>query len=102
LTASIAPAEVTEALRIGARGVLMKTAATELLFRCLHAVAEGQYWVGRDTVGSLIEALASARGNWKHEARPFGLTARELQVVKLVGEGCMNREIGACTSARTR
>ena len=40
-------------------------------------------------------SLASARGNWKHETRPFGLTARELQVVNLVGEGCMNREIGA-------
>jgi DNA-binding NarL/FixJ family response regulator len=95
LTASITPAEVTSALRLGARGVLMKTAATELLYKCLHAVAAGQFWVGRDMVGSLIEALASAHATWNEGARPFGLTARERQVVKLVSEGCTNRDIAA-------
>ena len=68
LTASISPSQVADALRIGAMGVLMKTAATELLYKCLRAVAAGQYWVGRDMVGSLMEALSTARKAWKEDA----------------------------------
>jgi two-component system nitrate/nitrite response regulator NarL len=93
LTASITPSQMTEALKIGAAGVLMKTAATELLYQCLRSVAKGQYWVGRDVVGSLVEALATARRGQKAAARPFGLTTRELEVVHLIGEGCSNPEI---------
>ena len=94
LTASIAPHEMTDVLQHGAAGVLMKTAATELLYECVRSVASGHYWVGRDTVGSIVEALAASRRSVKSGARPFGLTMRELEVVRLVGEGCSNREIG--------
>ena len=94
LTASIAPHEMTDVLQNGAAGVLMKTAATELLYECVRSVASGQYWVGRDTVGSIVEALAASHRSVKTGARPFGLTLRELEVVRLVGEGCSNREIG--------
>ena len=93
LTASISPPQMTEALKVGAAGILMKTAATELLYQCVRSVAKGQYWVGRDVVGSLVEALATARRSEKAAGRPFGLTTRELEVVQLVGEGCSNPEI---------
>ena len=93
LTASISPSQMTEALKVGAAGVLMKTAATELLYQCIRSVAKGQYWVGRDVVGSLVEALATARRSEKAAGRPFGLTMRELEVVQLIGEGCSNPEI---------
>ena len=42
LTASIAPNEMTDVLQNGAAGVLMKTAATELLYECVRSVASGQ------------------------------------------------------------
>ena len=93
LTASIAPREMTDVLQHGAAGVLMKTAATELLYECVRSVAQGQYWVGRDTVGSVVEALAASRRGMKPGGRPFGLTLRETEVVRLVSEGCSNREI---------
>jgi DNA-binding NarL/FixJ family response regulator len=93
LTASIAPREMTDVLQHGAAGVLMKTAATELLYECVRSVAQGQYWVGRDTVGSVVEALAASRRGMKAGSRPFGLTLRETEVVRLVSEGCSNREI---------
>jgi DNA-binding CsgD family transcriptional regulator len=41
-----------------------------------------------------VEALAASHRSVKNGARPFGLTLRELEVVRLVGEGCSNREIG--------
>ena len=94
LTASIDPDDVMTALRLGAAGVLLKTAATELLFKCLRAVASGQYWIGRDTVASLVEALAQLQAPVAEaRRRPFGLTPRELEVMALVATGASNRDI---------
>ena len=61
LTASIDRDDIVVALRLGAAGVLLKTAATELLFKCLRTVMSGGYWVDRDTVGSLVDALAKVQ-----------------------------------------
>ncbi len=94
LTASIDPDDVMTALRLGAAGVLMKTAATELLFKCLRAVVSGQYWIGRDTVASLVEALAQLQAPVAEaRRRPFGLTPRELEVLALVATGAANKVI---------
>ncbi len=94
LTGSIDPSEITLALRLGAVGVLLKTAATELLFKCLRSVMEGEYWVGRDATGSLVDALKEA-APFAYQQRPFGLTARELDVVALVSTGASNKSIAS-------
>ena len=93
LTASIDPSDMLLALRLGAAGVLLKTAATELLFECVRSVAKGEYWIGRDTVGSLVEALARLQAPPADPLRPFGLTPRELEVMALVATGASNRDI---------
>lgn len=93
LTAAISPADAIEAIQLGAAGVLMKTAATELLYKCLRCVVNGQYWIGRDAVRSLIGALAATRSGAQAAGRPFGLTARELEVARLVAHGYSNREV---------
>ena len=94
LTASIDPADIMVALRLGAAGVLMKTAATELLFKCLRAVMSGDYWIGRDTVASLVDALAKLQAPVpESQRRPFGLTARELEVLALLATGASNKYI---------
>jgi DNA-binding CsgD family transcriptional regulator len=61
--------------------------------RVVRSVAAGHYWIGRETVGSLIEALARFRAGVRGTDRPFGLTKRELQIVQLVAESWPNREI---------
>ena len=94
LTASIQPSDMMLALRLGAAGVLLKTAATELLFKCLRSVVAGEYWIGRDTVGSLVEALARLEAPPAGpQRRPFGLTPRELEVLALVATGASNKYI---------
>ena len=47
LTAAISDEAIVEALRLGAVGVLVKTVATELLFKCVRSVVAGQDRVGR-------------------------------------------------------
>ena len=95
LTAHIGDSDVSEALQLGARGVLMKHAATELLFKSIHMVMAGQYWVGRASVADLIEKLRERRA--APVAMPsdpvFGLTPRELEMVAAVVAGCSNSDI---------
>jgi two-component system, NarL family, nitrate/nitrite response regulator NarL len=94
LTASIEPRDMVVALRLGAAGVLLKTAAAELLFKCLRAVMAGEYWIDRDTVPSLIDALARLQPPVREfKGRPFGLTPRELQVLALIATGGSNKYI---------
>jgi two-component system, NarL family, nitrate/nitrite response regulator NarL len=94
LAASIDAPDRTIALRLGAAGMLLKTSATELLFRCVRAVMAGEYWVERDTVESLIEAFARLEASGAEPARrPFGLTPREMEVVAQIASGASNKDI---------
>ena len=95
LTVAIDDAQVVEALELGARGVVLKEAATELLFKAIRSVMAGQYWVGRDTVTDIVRhlrerAAALARRRPSPAER---LTARERGIVAMVAAGASNREV---------
>jgi DNA-binding NarL/FixJ family response regulator len=94
LTASISKADVVTALQLGARGVVLKDAASQVLFSAIRCVMNGQYWVGGAGVKGLVETLqqllASDDGEKK---RNFGLTRRELDVVGTIVAGYQNKEI---------
>lgn len=86
--------EVVEALHRGARGVVMKHGATEHLFKSIRMVVAGQYWVGRDTVGGLIARMQRKADPTASDRAPnYGFTARELQLVAAVVDGCTNNDI---------
>jgi DNA-binding NarL/FixJ family response regulator len=91
LTANIEREEVVKALQLGARGLVMKDSATQLLLKAMRMVMEGQYWIGRESVSGLVDTL---RTQMFGAAEPkFGLTARELEIVSAVTAGYSNREI---------
>lgn len=94
LTASIDKPQVVEALRLGARGVVMKESATQLLIKAIRAVMKGEYWVGRDSVADVLQYLRqneSAVG----AAPKTKLTRRELDVVAAVVAGYTNKDIAS-------
>jgi DNA-binding NarL/FixJ family response regulator len=91
LTANIEPPEIIKALQAGARGVVTKDAASEVLRKAIRTVMQGQYWIPRDIVGSLIDAFR-ARDVTPVDRR-FGLTPREHEMVMAVASGLSNREI---------
>ncbi len=94
LTAAVEKEQIVEALQIGARGVVSKEAATELLFKSIRTVVAGQYWVGREEVSDLVAALRGLLPTGAEERqRSFGLTRRELEIVAAIVEGCTNRDI---------
>jgi two-component system nitrate/nitrite response regulator NarL len=94
LTAAIDRADIVKALRLGARGVVLKDSATSLLLKAMRVVVEGGYWMGRDSVSDLVVALQSVQGPPdRAEGSPFGLTQRELQVVELIVAAAGNKKI---------
>jgi DNA-binding NarL/FixJ family response regulator len=96
LTVAIDDAQVVEALELGARGVVMKEAATELLFKAIRSVVAGQYWVGRDTVTDIVRLLRERRAHAEQKRQPTPaerLTARERGIIAMVAAGASNKEM---------
>ncbi len=88
--------DVMRVLRMGARGVVMKNSPTELLFKSIRTVMNGEYWIGRGEISDLIQLLIQtpvAETELSLPPRTFGLTERERRVVDLVVAGHTNREI---------
>jgi two-component system, NarL family, nitrate/nitrite response regulator NarL len=95
LTAEIDPDETISALQFGARGVILKESATQLLYRCLEAVMAGAFWVGHDRVHDIVQHLRAAKREADAPATPAQmLTPRELQIVAAIVEGATNKDIG--------
>jgi two-component system, NarL family, nitrate/nitrite response regulator NarL len=96
LTAAIETDQVIQALQLGARGVVLKESATELLFKAIRTVMADQHWVGREKVSDLVQTLRKLLNpaDDKVLRKTFGLTERELEVVMTVVAGFSNKEIG--------
>jgi len=95
LTAAAEKHQIVEALQLGARGVVLKDSATQLLLKSIHTVMAGEYWVGREAVSNLVQYLrmqmqASHEESFYIKIR---LTPRELEIVSAVVAGYSNKEI---------
>jgi DNA-binding NarL/FixJ family response regulator len=90
LIGSIEPGQMRTALVRGAWGVLLKQSTTELLIKCIRQVSRGEYWVGRDSIGHLVDALRNPGRTGEH---PGGLTPREREIVSLIVTGASNKDI---------
>lgn len=95
LTAAAEKKQIVEALQLGARGVVLKDSATQLLLKSIHTVMAGEYWVGRESVSNLVQYLRNLVQSSGEESRQrkFGLTPRELEIVSAVVAGYANKEI---------
>ena len=82
-------------LQLGARGIVLKDSATQLLLKAIQTVMAGEYWVGRESVSNLVQYLRTLMQSSHDEARQrkFGLTPRELEIVSAVVAGFSNKEI---------
>ncbi len=87
LTANLDETAAFEAIRLGARGILLKEEAANALLRCLREVHAGQRWIGeRPLPAALVRPSAAPAGS---------LTEREIDIVRSVAGGQRNREIAA-------
>jgi two-component system nitrate/nitrite response regulator NarL len=92
LTRSVDAPEVLSALRFGAIGVVPKDTAADTLFKAIESVMAGQPWVGCESVSNVtvgVRELDTAR----RRSMAFGLSRRELEIVRAVMSGETNKEI---------
>lgn len=95
LTAGIEQAQTLEALKLGARGIVLKETATEMLFKAIRCVMRGEYWIGREGVTGLIDTLKQQDAPKAEAPADPGarITARERDIVAGVVAGLSNKEI---------
>jgi DNA-binding NarL/FixJ family response regulator len=92
LTAAVERLEIVQALQMGARGVVMKEAATQLLMKAIRTVMAGQYWIGREAVGDIVDFMRTNPSGEK-APRNYGLTKREMDILTTIVAGLSNKEI---------
>ena len=92
LAGNISDEEVVEAMRMGAKGVVLKEMAPALLVACIRKVATGAMWLEKEAVGRALEKMLRHEQS-RQKAREV-LTPREIDIVRMVASGLGNREIG--------
>lgn len=92
LTAAVERIQIVQALQMGARGVVMKEAATQLLMKAIRTVMAGEYWVGREAVGDIVNFMRSG-GSGEKPQKNYGLTKREMDILTTIVAGLSNKEI---------
>ena len=101
LTTFDTPELVVEGMRAGAAGYLLKDCSAEELCTAVRAVARGQVLLQASSAAQLLAGLHAQESpaprdtSLSTEAEKLGLTARELEVVRLIAQGHSNTEIAA-------
>jgi two-component system nitrate/nitrite response regulator NarL len=95
LTALVEREQIVEALQLGARGIVLKESATQILLKSIRHVMDGEIWVGRENVDDLLKLLSDLQEPFSAPRRKekFGLTPRELEIVSAIVRGSSNRTI---------
>ena len=87
------PRLVKAAFRAGADGYLLKSGATDELFQAIEQVLEGHTFTGSGLL--LIEQSLANQSNQpdKTFARKHGLTRREIEIMRYIGQALSNKDI---------
>jgi DNA-binding NarL/FixJ family response regulator len=94
LTSSDDEADLYEAVKNGASGYLLKDSSFDEVAQAVRLVADGHSLISPSMAIKLLDEFKQiSRTDRKQVAAPR-LTDRELEVLRLVGQGLSNREIG--------
>jgi two-component system nitrate/nitrite response regulator NarL len=93
LTAGEDDRDAVRAMRLGARGFVLKQSASDLLVHSIHRVHDGEIWLDDRVTAEVMRDFAKDSNGSPRGDKPL-LSDREKQVVQLVVQGYRNREIG--------
>ena len=82
-----------EAVRAGARGYLLKDVSLERLTEAIRVVAQGGSLIRPAVTERVLRGLEHIRRDFEAASSPDPLTAREIEVLRLIAGGYSNREI---------
>ena len=85
---------IRAAFKAGAHGYLLKTADRQEFLFAIQSVLRGNRYVSTELTGTMIDWCVGEQT--EETASPLEqLTQREREILKLVAEGCSNKEIAA-------
>ena len=93
LTASEEERDIVRAMRLGARGVILKQTATDMLIKSIRKVYQGEIWLDKRMMAEVMRAFTKSSEQGVKRDKPL-LSDREKEIVQLVAQGFRNREIG--------
>jgi DNA-binding NarL/FixJ family response regulator len=93
LTAAEDDRDLVRAMRLGARGVVTKESAIDLLVKSIHHVHAGEIWLDSQMTAGVINAFSASSKSGVRREKPL-LSDREIEVVQFVAQGFHNKEIG--------
>lgn len=82
------------AMLAGAMGVVLKHHAVETLIKAINKVHEGEVWIDRSMMGSVLTEMTQAPEIDLEKIKIASLTDRERQVITLIAQGLKNKQIG--------
>ena len=91
LTAALSDTDAVEGLRLGARGIVLKESSPDSLLECIRRVSRGEQWIDTETMSRAINAIARREAAGGDPAK--SLTARELEIVRMIAQGLRNKAI---------
>jgi DNA-binding NarL/FixJ family response regulator len=97
LTDRVDTPEVMTALQLGARGVVPKDSAPDVLFKSILSVMAGHFWLGPQQFQEAVPGLRKVEAA-RRQSKAFGLTRRELEILRAVVAGYTNKEIAERSS----
>jgi len=78
---------VLQALKVGAKGYVLKSQAADDLIRAIREISRGEVYLSPGVAASVVDAYLE-----KTSAPPDPLTPRERQVLQLIAEGSTTKE----------
>jgi len=83
--------DVLAAIRLGARGVVMKDMALRLLVECIRIVHSGGVWIEKGVASHAVDRLLQRESGIRVMAER--LTPREVEVAQMVADGLPSKHI---------
>ena len=91
LTAALSDSDAVEGLKLGVRGIVLKESSPDTLLECIRRVSRGEQWVDSETMTRALDAISRRESMMSDPSRT--LTARELEIVRMIAQGLRNKAI---------
>lgn len=91
LTVGLKPSETLEAIQLGINGIVLKHSDPANLLSCIVAVSAGETWIDPTIIEHALRERINRDDKWI--LPDSGLTQRQDELVRLVGQGLRNRQI---------
>ena len=77
LSDSVDSPDIVGAMHLGARGVVPRDSAPDVLFKSIQSVRAGHFWIGREQISGVLPSLRKLDAA-RRQSKAFGLTRREI------------------------